>query len=41
MIPRFCFFTKGAGAHKDRLASFETALRKAGIEKCNLVNVSS
>ena len=41
MIPKFCFFTKGAGAHKDRLASFEMALRKAGIEKCNLVNVSS
>lgn len=27
--------------HKDRLASFEQALRKAGIEKCNLVYVSS
>jgi arginine decarboxylase len=29
------------GVHKDRLASFELALRKAGIEKCNLVYVSS
>ena len=35
------FFTKGVGVHKDRLASFETALRKAGIEKCNIVYVSS
>ena len=41
MIPKYCFFTKGVGVHKDRLASFELALRKAGIEKCNLVNVSS
>lgn len=35
------FLTKGAGIHKDRLASFERALRAAGIEKCNLVYVSS
>ena len=35
------FFTKGVGVHKDRLASFEDALRCAGIEKCNLVYVSS
>ena len=41
MIPQYCFFTKGVGVHKDQLASFELALRKAGIEKCNLVNVSS
>ena len=27
--------------HKDKLASFELALRMAGIEKCNLVYVSS
>lgn len=27
--------------HKDKLASFELALRSAGIEKCNLVYVSS
>jgi arginine decarboxylase len=32
---------KGAGVHKDRLASFELALRAAGIEKFNLVSVSS
>ena len=41
MIPKKIFFTKGVGVHKDRLASFELALRKAGIEKCNLVYVSS
>lgn len=41
MIPKYCFFTKGVGVHKDKLASFEMALRKAGIEKCNLVSVSS
>jgi arginine decarboxylase len=33
--------TKGVGVHKDKLASFEAALRAAGIEKCNLVYVSS
>lgn len=41
MTPNKVFFTKGAGTHKDRLASFEAALRKAGIEKQNLVYVSS
>lgn len=35
------FFTKGAGVHKERLQSFELALRKAGIEMCNIVRVSS
>lgn len=35
------FLTKGVGVHKDKLASFEAALRNAGIEKCNLVYVSS
>ena len=40
-VPSKIFFTKGVGVHKDRLASFELALRKAGIEKCNLVYVSS
>ncbi len=41
LIPKQIFFTKGVGVHKDKLASFELALRKAGIEKCNLVYVSS
>jgi arginine decarboxylase len=40
MIPRKAFVTKGSGVHKDRLASFELALRTAGIEKYNLVCVS-
>lgn len=40
-IPAKIFLTKGVGVHKDRLASFELALRDAGIEKCNLVSVSS
>ncbi len=41
MIPTKVFLTKGVGVHKDKLASFEFALRNAGIEKCNLVYVSS
>jgi len=41
VVPSRIFFTKGVGVHKDRLASFELALRKAGIEKFNLVYVSS
>jgi arginine decarboxylase len=41
MVPKRLFFTKGVGIHKDKLASFELALRNAGIEKCNLVTVSS
>ncbi|MEK6859902.1 MAG: arginine decarboxylase, pyruvoyl-dependent [Nanoarchaeota archaeon] len=41
MVPTKLFFTKGVGVHKDKLASFEAALRNAGIEKCNLVYVSS
>lgn len=40
-VPTKVFFTKGVGRNKDYLSSFELALRKAGIEKCNLVNVSS
>jgi len=35
------FFTKGVGHHQNKLQSFELALRNAGIEKCNLVHVSS
>ncbi len=41
LIPSKVFLTKGVGRHKDRLASFEAALRDAGIEKCNLIYVSS
>ena len=39
--PKKIFFTKGVGSHKEELHSFELALRDAGIEKCNLVQVSS
>jgi len=41
LVPSKVFFTKGVGKHRNRLQSFELALRKAGIEKCNLVRVSS
>ena len=41
MVPKKVFFTKGVGFAKHDLQSFELALRDAGIEKCNLVNVSS
>lgn len=41
LLPRKMFFTKGVGTHKEELRSFELALRDAGIEKCNLVPVSS
>ena len=41
MIPRALYFTRGVGHHKLKLASFELALRQAGIEKYNLVPVSS
>jgi arginine decarboxylase len=41
MIPEFFFLTKGVGKHREQLQSFELALRDAGIQYCNLVNVSS
>lgn len=41
MIPTKFFFTKGVGVAKEQLTSFEMALRSAGIEKFNLVSVSS
>ena len=41
MIPRYVFLTKGVGIHKDSLQSFELALRDAGIQAYNIVNVSS
>jgi arginine decarboxylase len=40
-IPEKIFLTKGAGTHKERLTSFELALRDAGIASYNLVYVSS
>ncbi len=41
MLPTKFFFTKGVGVAKEKLSSFELALRSAGIEKFNLVPVSS
>jgi len=41
MVPTKVFFTKGVGKHKEKLQSFEAALRDAGIEKFNIVSVSS
>src|SRR4051812_49286295 len=41
MVPKRIFFTKCVGKHRDKLQSFELALRAAGIETCNLVRVSS
>jgi arginine decarboxylase len=35
------FLTKGCGIHRERLASFEEALREAQIARFNLVHVSS
>ncbi|QQR88620.1 MAG: arginine decarboxylase, pyruvoyl-dependent [Myxococcales bacterium] len=40
-VPRGIFFTKGKGTHRNHLSSFELALRDAGVEKANLVTVSS
>ncbi len=40
-VPTKIFFTKGVGRHKEYLASFELALRNAGVQICNLVTVSS
>jgi arginine decarboxylase len=40
-VPSKVFFTKGLGKHKEKLSSFELALRDAGIERYNLVSVSS
>lgn len=41
MVPKRLFLTKGVGKHKERLTSFELALRDAGIAAQNLVRVSS
>jgi arginine decarboxylase len=41
VVPSRVFMTKGVGSHRDELRSFELALRTAGIEKFNIVYVSS
>lgn len=40
-VPTRAFLTKGVGRHREKLTSFEEALRKARIAKYNLVRVSS
>jgi arginine decarboxylase len=40
-IPKEIFFVKGVGKEKERLASFEMALRDANIAEYNLVKVTS
>lgn len=40
-VPRYMVFTKGVGTDKEKLASFENALRDARIAHLNLVTVSS
>jgi len=40
-MPSRMFFTRGVGKHRNKLQSFEVALRDAGIAQLNLVKVSS
>ena len=40
-VPSKVFFTKGVGVHKEKLVSFEMALRDAHLSPFNLVTVSS
>lgn len=40
-MPTKAFLTKGVGRHRERLTSFEMALREAHIAQFNLVRVSS
>jgi len=41
LIAKEIFLTKGVGKHREKLTSFELALRNAGIASFNLVRVSS
>ena len=40
-IPSKIFLTRGVGRHREKLSSFEMALRDCGIAQFNLVRVSS
>jgi arginine decarboxylase len=40
-LPSKAFLTKGIGRHREKLTSFEEALREAGIAQVNIVRVSS
>ncbi|MBC7361788.1 MAG: arginine decarboxylase, pyruvoyl-dependent [Candidatus Aminicenantes bacterium] len=41
ILPKQVFLTRGKGQHREKLVSFELALREAGISPFNLVRVSS
>lgn len=41
ILPKKIFLTNGVGTHKEKLSSFELALRDAGIAPFNIVRVSS
>jgi arginine decarboxylase len=41
LLPRGVFFTRGKGFSREKLASFEMALRHAGIAEFNIVKASS
>jgi arginine decarboxylase len=41
MVPKKVFLTKGVGKDKEKLTSFERALRNAGIAQFNIVSISS
>jgi arginine decarboxylase len=41
LVPRRIFLVRGRAVHREKLASFELALRAAGISAFNLVHVSS
>lgn len=41
ILPKKMFLTKGVGVHKEKLSSFELALRNAGVAPYNIVRVSS
>ena len=41
MVHKYAFVTKGGGTSKEKLTSFEMALRNADIAQYNLVKVSS
>lgn len=41
LVPTSIYLTRGKGVHRERLASFELALRSAGVAEQNLVYVSS
>lgn len=41
ILPKKLFLTKGVGTHREKLSSFELALRNASIAPFNIVRVSS